>query len=142
LFGLNTKVGDSMSGKCKDCEFCFPHEEYGFVCAGSNYGENISGSLKQIKDCYSEGLDAFIKRTKKEEIPFIPGTKLGQLKIDGRKLIEVTDQEGKMIRIKASNAKKMMGDVEIERIQFGDTYLVRAIFDRELFGEKKYLVIK
>ena len=131
-----------MAGKCKKCEFCFPHEEYGFVCAGANYGANISGSLKEIKECYSEGLDAFIERSKKEEIPFIPGTKLGQIKIDGRKQIEVTDQEGKIIRIKASNAKMMLRDIEIERIQFGDTFVVRAIFDRELFGENKYLIIK
>jgi len=56
-----------MAGKCKDCEFCFPHEEYGFVCADANYGENISNSLEEVKDCYSEGLDAFIERSKKEE---------------------------------------------------------------------------
>jgi len=44
--------------------------------------------------------------------------------------------------LRCSNAKKMIGDVEIERIQFGDTYVVRAIFDRELFGKNKYLIIK
>jgi len=81
-----------VAGNCKDCVFCFPNEEHGFVCADANYGENISGSLEEIKDCYSEGLDAFIERSPKEEIPLIPGTKLVQLKIDGRKQIGVTDQ--------------------------------------------------
>ena len=117
-----------MAGKCKDCEFCFPHEEYGFVCADAHYGENIADSLEVVKDCYSEGLDAFIERSKKEEIPFIPGTKLSQIKIDGRKQIELRDQEGKGIRIKASNAKKMMPDIEIERLMFDDTYLVSLNF--------------
>jgi hypothetical protein len=71
-----------MSGKCRDCEFCFPHEELGFMCADAHYGENISDSLDKVKVCYSEGLAAFIERRKKEEIPFIPGTKLSQIRID------------------------------------------------------------
>jgi hypothetical protein len=44
-----------MAGKCKDCEFCFPHEEYGFVCADAHYSENIADSLEVVEDCYSEG---------------------------------------------------------------------------------------
>ena len=131
-----------MAGKCKDCEFCFPHEEYGFVCADVHYGENVSDSLEEVKDCYSEGLDAFIERSKKEEVPFLPGTKLSQIKLDGRKQIELRDKEGKGIRIKASNAKKMMPDIEIERLMLDDTYLVRAVFDPKPFNGGKYLIVK
>jgi len=131
-----------MSGKCLDCEFCFPHDEFGFVCADVHYGKNISTSIEEMKDCYSEGLDAFIERTKQNEIPFIPGIRLSQLKIDGRKQIELTDQEGKTIRIKASNAKKMMPDIEVERIQFEDTYVVKGTFSNEPFGDGRYLIIK
>ena len=38
-----------MAGKCKKCEFCFPHEEYGFICGGANYGANISGVYGNLK---------------------------------------------------------------------------------------------
>ena len=87
-----------MAGMCKDCEFFFPREEFGFLCADAHYGENIADSLEVVKDCYSEGFDAFIERSKKEDVSFLPGTKLSQIKIDGRKQIELRDQEGKGIR--------------------------------------------
>ena len=45
-----------MAGMCKDCEFFFPREEFGFLCADAHYGENIADSLEVVKDCYSEGL--------------------------------------------------------------------------------------
>lgn len=131
-----------MSGKCKDCEFCFPHEKFGFVCADANYGEDISKSLGEIKECYSEGLDAFIERSKKEEVLFIPGITLSQLKLDGRKCIQITDQEGKTISIKASKAKKLFPEIELERALFEEAFVVRAIFNEEPFDGGKYLVVK
>lgn len=48
-------------GVCGDCEFCFPHEE-GFVCADAFYGRNITGELLEVKKCYSEGIEAYIRR--------------------------------------------------------------------------------
>lgn len=131
-----------MIGKCKDCEFCFPHEKYEFVCADAHYGENIADSLEVVKDCFSEGLNAFVERSKKEEILFVPGTKLSQIKIDRRKQIKLRDQEDKVIRIKASSAKKIMPDIEIEGVIFGDTYRVRTVFDSKPFNGGKYLVVK
>lgn len=125
-----------MPGKCKDCEFCFPHEEYEFVCADAHYGQNISSSLEEIKECYSEGLNAFIERNKKEEIVFIAGITLKQLRVDGRKKIDLTDHEGKVLRIKASYAKKLMPDLEIERRILDGVFLVNAVFDNGLFGKK------
>ena len=70
---------------------------------------------------------------KKEEIIFMPGTKLVQLKLDGRKKIELTDQEGKSIGIKASKAKEIFGEIEVRKILFDDIYLVDAVFNKELF---------
>lgn len=131
-----------MSGKCQDCEFCFPNEEFGFVCAGDNYGEDISKSLDEIKECYSEGLHAFIARCEKEEAVLAPGTTLSQLKLDGRKRIEITDQEGKMINIKASKAKELFPEMEVERALFEDAFVVKAIFNKEPFNGGKYLMIK
>jgi len=136
------KEGDLLSGKCIDCEFCFPHEDYGFVCASANYGKNISDSLEEIKDCYSEGLDAFIERSEREEISFDANTRLDQLKIDGRKQIELIDQEGKTIQIKTSKAKKFFGDVSIQCLKFENCYVVNAVFDKEIFNGGSYLVIR
>ena len=73
-----------MEGKCIDCEFCFPNDEKGFICAGEQYGESVTDSLHEMKPCYEEGLDAFIRRTKEEEVAFIQTT-LAQLPVDGRK---------------------------------------------------------
>lgn len=131
-----------MNNKCRDCEFCFPHEEFGYVCAGDNYGENISATLDDNKQCYSEGLDAFINRVKQEEIIYIPNTRLGQLKIDGRKQIELTDIEGKTIKIKASKAKEIFGEVVLIKNRFDDEYLVDATFNNEMFKGGRYLIIK
>ena len=55
-----------MSGTCIDCEFCFPHDEFGRVCAGENYGEDISKSLDMEKPCYSEGFDVSRDHNKKK----------------------------------------------------------------------------
>jgi hypothetical protein len=100
-----------MDKKCGDCEFCFPHPEFGFVCADENYGENISDTLNIIKPCYSEGFNAFVERTKQEEIIYNVGTLLTQLKIDGRKQIELIDKEEKIIQIKASKIKELFNEV-------------------------------
>ena len=94
-----------MAGKCKDCEFCFPHEEYGFVCADATTAKTYQSHWKEVKDCYSEGLEAFIERSKRKRY-HLYRYKIVKIKIDGRKQIELRDQEGKGIRIKASNAKR------------------------------------
>jgi hypothetical protein len=131
-----------MAGRCKDCEFCFPNEDSGFVCADAHNGENISDFVDELKDCYSEGLDAFIKRSKNSEIPFISGIKLSQIKIDGRKQIELRDQEGKTIRIKASHAKMIMPNIEVERLIIDDTYVIKAVFDPKPFNGGMYLIVR
>ncbi|PHO07899.1 hypothetical protein BFT35_03965 [Thermoanaerobacterium thermosaccharolyticum] len=130
-----------MKNKCRDCEFCFQHDEFGYVCAGDNYGENISDSLDVEKPCYSEGLGAFINRAKQEEIIYIANTKLAQLKIDGRKMIELIDKDGKTIIIKASKAKKIFGDVEVLKRLFDDEYIVDAVFNSEMFKNGKVIKI-
>jgi hypothetical protein len=131
-----------MGSKCRYCEFCFPNEESGYVCAGDNYGENISETLDVEKSCYSEGLEAFIERSKQEEIIYVPNMKLAQIKINGRKQIQLTDKEGKTIRTKASKAKEIFKDVVVLRNRLGDEYLVDAVFNREMFKDGKYLIIK
>jgi len=98
--------------------------------------------LDEAKKCYSESLEAFIERNKKLEVPFIPGTTLNQLKLDGRKYIELTDQEGKIVRIKGSKAKQMLGVIEIQKRIFDDAYKVNAIFNPEAFNGGNLLIIK
>lgn len=131
-----------MSGKCRDCEFCFPHDEFGWICAGDNYGEDISKSLDIEKPCYSESLEAFIKRSKQEEVVFLPGIKLAQLKIDGRRVIFLVDKEGKKIRIKFSTAKKIFGEIKILKLQSQEEYLLDTVFNNELFNGGSYIVVK
>lgn len=131
-----------MTGICRECEFCFP-DNNGFVCASHDgiYGEDITDTIEMKKDCYSEGLEAFIKRSQRETLVFIPGTKLSQLKIDGRKQIELMDKNGKIIRIKGAKAKELFGEIEIERIEI-DMYMVRAVFDPSIFNGSNYIVVK
>jgi hypothetical protein len=130
-----------MKGKCCECEFCFP-DKSGFVCADAYYGENITDSLDQEKDCYSEGFESFVNQCKKEEIAFIPGYKLSQLKFDGRKSIYLIDEEDKQIQIKFSKAKLMFGEMEIVRQVFDDAFKIKGYFKRELFNGSKILIIK
>lgn len=130
-----------MENKCRYCEFCFPHEEYGYVCAGESYGEDISKTLDLEKDCYSEGLEAFIKKTKGKEIVFI-STTLAQLKIDGRKKVELTDKAGKTISVKASLAKELFGEIVVLRKRFEAEYEVDAVFNNEMFKSGNYLILK
>ena len=131
-----------MSGTCIDCEFCFPHDEFGCVCAGDNYGEDISKSLDMEKPCYSEGIEAFVKRSQQEEVVFLPGIKLSQLKIDGRRAILIVDKEGKTIRIKFSTAKKIFGEVKVLKLQFEEDYLLDTVFNNDLFEGGNYIVVK
>ena len=131
-----------MMGKCEDCEFCAPDKKYGMVCAGKKYGEDVSQTLKDNKDCYSEGFEAFVRRKKKEEVAYVPGTKLIQLKVDGRKRIELIDKENKIISIKFSLAKEILADLEILRMLDEDMYLINGFFDPEPFEGGKCLVLK
>lgn len=130
-----------MSGKCGDCEFCFPHPQYSFVCADVHYDQNISNSLEEVKDCYTEGFDTFVTRCEEEAIIFDEGTKLIELKIDGRKNIELLDQKNKIISIKASVAKKMFPEIQVYKQKFDYQYEVLAIFDEKPFQGSRLLVI-
>ncbi len=130
-----------MVGKCCDCEFCFPDQKFGFVCVGAHYGENLSSSLGELKDCYSEGLKAFIEKFKDNEIIYEVGTKLEDIKIDGRRKIRLIDQENKIVEIKVSYAKELFEEIEVEKRIFDGEYVVRAIFDNKIFNGKKLLKI-
>lgn len=140
---LNKEGGEELMAKntCRYCEFCFPDEKLEFVCADKFYGESVKDSLNEVKECYSEGLEAFINRTKRESVPMI-NTTISQLKLDGRKRIELTDSEGKTISIKSSKARELFTDVIVKKMIFEDTYEVEAIFNNEMFQGGKYLIIK
>lgn len=127
---------------CSYCEFCFTDDKGHYICAGDDYGKDISETLDVEKDCYSEGLEAFIERSDREAITVIANTTLSQLKIDGRKRIEIVDLEGKTLSVKTSKAKELFGDVVVLKVRFEDTYDVKAVFSNELFQGGKYLVIK
>lgn len=60
MFGMGKYVGE---GVCEDCEFCFPNEG-GFVCADAHYGKDVTKELLKVKECYSEGFEAYVRRQK------------------------------------------------------------------------------
>lgn len=127
--------------KCRYCEFCIPDSDNGFVCADKFYGESVKDSLEEIKECYSEGLEAFIARSEKEVVPMI-NTTLKQMKLDGRKNIVIKDQEGKSIRLKVSKAKELMPDIKIIKMLFEGEYEADVVFNSEPFNGGNYLVIQ
>ena len=53
--------------KCKGCEFCMVDSNGDRVCGDVNYGQVITESVNDHKQCYSEGLYDFIKRMQKLE---------------------------------------------------------------------------
>lgn len=128
-------------GVCRNCEFCFPNEKLGFICADKNYGQPINDSLDEVKDCYSEGFEAFCERLDEEAIHY-DNKPLKDIKIDGRKLILLQDREGKTIEIKASKAKKELGDIPVTRVIDGDTCEVNVVFDNKIFCGEKYIILK
>lgn len=67
----------------------------------------------------------------------MPGMTLSWLKLDGRKRKDITDQGGQTISINASEAKKIFGEIKLERILFKDAFLVKGAFNGG-----KYLIIK
>ncbi|HVI42539.1 MAG TPA: hypothetical protein VM577_17940 [Anaerovoracaceae bacterium] len=131
-----------MSGICSKCEFCFPKGDEKFICADKYYDKDITKSIDKIKDCYSEGFEAFVENCKKEEVSFIPGFKLSQLKLDGRKLVYLIDESDKQIQIKYTKAREMMGDLEIIKKVFDETYKVKGHFDKSLFKNSNILIIR
>lgn len=52
--------------KCSDCEFCFPDDTEGYVCAGNHYGIKISENDKNnaICDGVNISLDTYIELKK------------------------------------------------------------------------------
>lgn len=131
-----------MKGKCRDCKFCFANPDLGYICADVNYGESVTDTLNVEKECYTEGLDAFVERTQREEIVYLPNTKLSQVPLDGRRVIYLVDSEEKMIRLKASKAKELFGEIIVLRMLFEDEYLIDCIFNGELFKGNRYIELK
>lgn len=129
-------------GKCKECEFCFPGVETEFVCADAHYGEDISNSLEEDKDCYTEGLDAFIENCRKKEEYYVFPKFVKDLDVDGRKRIEFVDLDENVLSIKFSKAKKSIGEVKVIKKKFEDCFLLEVKFSEELFKHGKYVVIK
>ncbi|HEY5524242.1 MAG TPA: hypothetical protein VIK26_02775 [Clostridium sp.] len=127
---------------CGYCEFCFPDDKNRYSCADINYGKDVSETLDVKKDCYSEGLEAFIERSDQETVTVIGNITLSQLKIDGRKSIYLVDLEGKTLSVNTSKAKKLFADVVVLKISLEDTYDVKAVFSNEVFKGGGYLVIK
>lgn len=127
---------------CRYCEFCFPDDKDRYICNDAHYGEDVTETLDVVKNCYSEGVEAFIERSDKEAVHVIGNTTLSQLKIDGRKRIYLVDLEGKTLSVKISKAKQLLGDVVVFKVMFEDTYDVKAVFSNELFKGGRYLVIK
>jgi hypothetical protein len=125
---------------CRYCEFCFPEDNECYICADANYGKDISETLDVVKTCYSEGLEAFIERSNQEAV--IVNTPLSQIKIDGRKRLDLVELEGKTLSVKTSKAKQLLGDVVVLKVMFEDTYDVKDVFSNELFKGGRYLVIK
>lgn len=125
---------------CRYCEFCFPDDKERYICADAHYGEDVSDTLDVVKDCYSEGLEAFTERSEQEAVHV--NTPLSQIKIDGRKRIYLVDLEGKTLSVNTSRAKKLFPDVVVLKISLEDTYNVKAVFSNEVFKGGRYLVIK
>ncbi len=123
---------------CRYCEFCFTMDNEVFTCKGV---QNISDSLDVIKDCFSEGLEAFSERLEEEAIIF-NNKPLMEIKIDGRKLIYIKDNKCKMIRVKASIAKKIFGELPVKKLLGDDIYEINAVFKDEIFRGRKFINIK
>lgn len=68
-------------------------------------------------------------------------TTLSNMKLDGRKSIVLTDQEGKSIRIRASKAKEMMPDIPVVKVILEDDFEVNVIFDPGIFNGSNHIVI-
>lgn len=130
---------DMEKGICRDCEFCFL-DGGRRVCAGEYYNEDVTDSIDEFKDCYSEGLEAFCRRKDRESIRFV-ATTLGEIKIDGRKSIFLIDTDGKTIEIKAKKAQEAFRDVVIIKVSDDDYYL-DTVFNREMFNGSNYIIIR
>ncbi len=122
-----------MSGLCIDCEFCFTDEVFGFICGGIHYGENVADSRNQVKECYFEAPDSSLEKPPKEEIVYLKGTTLADIRIDGRKCIRLQDEAGRTLAMKGSVVKKLLLHMGVERQILDGTFQVCGSFDvREL----------
>jgi len=119
---------------CRYCEFCFADKVEGYVCAGENYGENLNDSLDEHKECFSEGFESFCQRLDDEAI-ICDNKPLGDLKIDGRRMIILKDLNNRTIRMKGSIIKEHFSHITVSRIFDGDTYEINAVFSEDVFKD-------
>ena len=82
LFDFEGQVDSKIrlgNGPCKTCEFCFPGEDGGYVCADAHYGEKVDINDATERDCWSIGLDEYVRRRQKIEINMFSLEKLREL---------------------------------------------------------------
>lgn len=133
-----------MAGLCRDCEWCMPDINKGYICAENNV-DVITETLQEFKECYSEGLEAFSKRQDKLDAAntkLVAGQRIKDIKLDGRKSIYLKDAEGKMIKLKTTLAKKAFGELQIIRVSCEDTFYVDIIFNPEKFQGGNMIILR
>lgn len=127
--------------KCRDCEFCFPDKEKGYVCADAHYGDSVVETLDEDKNCYSESLEAFIERQKESEILYPPNTKLNDIKIDLRKTLYLNDKFNNTIEVNAKLAKELFGEIILLNSQ-DENFELDTIFPKEIMNGRRFIIIK
>jgi len=128
-------------GKCIECEFCFLNKE-GYICADAFYGQNITETIKEDKECYSESFNVFSERSKSEEEDYPRGTKLESLKIHKSKRIYLQDLNKNVVSIKFKQSIGLFKDVDVVKNLNFNHYQIKYFFEDEMMKGSKFIIIK